>query len=332
MDRVDFRVLACSPNDRGARGRARSLGSLLLAIALLIAITPAFSWACACGCDVFQVGTSSLIPRGMGGTIFFTYDFSDQHENWHDDHKAPKADNDDKIVRSHFFSIGAQYMFSRSWGVMAELPYTQRYFKTVDEDTGDLGRFSHSAIGDVRVEAMYTGFSDDMTTGVLSGIKFASGDFTNKNFDRDTSIGSGSTDLLLDGYHLGKLPLVWRDRSFHWYGQANLQQPIWTQDHYQPGTAFNVALGALYDFGQVGVLDGIAPILTMINSFRSSDHGSNADTDNTGYERIFLAPGAEVRKGPVRFYADIEFPVFQHVTGNQVVAPFLLKTVLSYDF
>ena len=51
---------------------------------------------------------------------------------------------------------------------------------------------------------------------------------------------------------------------------------------------------------KVWVFDGVAPMLNLINSFRASDHGSNADTDNTGYERIFLAPGAEVRIGPVR--------------------------------
>ena len=308
------------------------LECLVLVVVVLVCLMPVITWACACGCDVFEVGTSSLIPRGAGGTLFFTYDFSDQHNNWHNDHSAPAANNDDKIVRSNFFSLGVQYMFSHSWGVMAELPYTQRYFKTVDEDSGELGRFSHSALGDIRVEGMYTGFSDDMTTGVLSGIKFPSGDFTYKNFDRDTSIGSGSTDFLFEGYHVGALPLEWRDRTFRWYGQALVQQPMWTQDHYQPGTAFNASLGALYDFGKVGIFDGVTPILTLINSFRSSDHGSNADTDNTGYERIFIAPGAEVRFGVIRFYADMEFPIFQHVTGNQVVAPFLLKTILSYDF
>ncbi len=46
--------------------------------------------------------------------------------------------------------------------------------------------FEHSALGDIRIEGMYTGFSDDMSTGVRFGVKLASGDFTYSNFDRDT--------------------------------------------------------------------------------------------------------------------------------------------------
>jgi hypothetical protein len=332
MDRADSITLERTRNGVRPFSWLRTAGHLLATVVLLFGLTPALTWACACGCDVFEVGTASLIPRDMGGTLFFMYDFSDQHLNWHNDHQAPKANNDDKIVRSHFFTLGLQYMLSRKWGVMAELPSTDRFFKTTDEDTGELERFNHSAIGDVRVEGMYTGFSDDMTTGIHSGLKFASGDFTYRNFDRDTSIGSGSTDFLFGAYHLGTLPLVWRDRSLDWFGQANVQVPIWTQDHYQPGTIFNAALGALYNFGPVGIFGEVAPVLSLINAFRSSDHGANANTDNTGYDRILIAPGAEVKLGIIRVYTDVEFPIFQHVTGNQVVAPVLLKTIVSYDF
>jgi hypothetical protein len=332
MDWVAFAASAgCVCRNCITRTR-RAVACLLLAAVLLVCLLPRLTWACACGCDVFEVGTASLIPRGMGGTLFFRYDFADQHLNWHGDHQAPKANNDDKIVRSNFFALGIQYMFNRKWGVMAELPYTERFFKATNEDTGNLGRFDHGAIGDVRIEGMYTGFSEDMSTGIHSGLKFASGDFTYPHFDRDTSIGSGSTDFLLGAYHIGRLPLTVADRPFDWFVQANTQLPIWTQQHYQPGKAFNGALGALYDFGTVGVFDSVAPVLTFIESLRSSDHGANANTDNTGNDRLFIAPGAEVRLGIMRLYADAEFPIYQHVHGNQVVAPVQLKVILSYDF
>jgi hypothetical protein len=35
---------------------------------------------------------------------------------------------------------------------------------------------------------------------------------------------------------------------------------------------------------------------------------------------------------PVKFYADVEFPVFAHTNGNQLVAPALFKVSLSYMF
>ena len=40
------------------------------------------SWACACGCGVFDVGTSAMFPTGRGGEIYEEYDFMDQTQNW----------------------------------------------------------------------------------------------------------------------------------------------------------------------------------------------------------------------------------------------------------
>lgn len=37
---------------------------LLAAAVFLIGLTPSLSWACACGCGVYEVGTASLFPRG----------------------------------------------------------------------------------------------------------------------------------------------------------------------------------------------------------------------------------------------------------------------------
>ncbi len=48
--------------------------------------------------------------------------------------------------------------------------------------------------------------------------------------------------------------------------------------------------------------------------------------------RLFLLPGVEVRFSPhVMLYADVEFPVYQRMTGNQLVAPALFKVIVSYS-
>jgi hypothetical protein len=62
------------------------------------------------------------------------------------------------------------------------------------------------------------------------------------------------------------------------------------------------------------------------------DQGEESNSHNSGYERLLLAPGGEIRLGILRFFADIEFPVFQHYNSNQLTAPYLVKTILSYDF
>ena len=38
-----------------------------------------------------------------------------------------------------------------------------------------------------------------------------------------------------------------------------------------------------------------------------------------------LSPGIEFHIHPVKIYADAEFPVFQHFTGNQLAAPVLVQ-------
>ncbi|HEY3644579.1 MAG TPA: hypothetical protein VGM16_04505, partial [Gammaproteobacteria bacterium] len=75
--------------------------SLLFSLSLL---ATAEAQACACGCGVFSVGTSALLPDGEGATAFLEYDFLNQTENWSGSSSSPGALNDDKNVRSDFYT------------------------------------------------------------------------------------------------------------------------------------------------------------------------------------------------------------------------------------
>src|SRR5665213_2519167 len=92
-------------------------------------LVPTVAHACACGCGMFDVATSSMLPNGPGAMLFEQYDYQDQDRNWNGTGKAPAADNDDKEIETHFTAFGFQYMFNRKWGVEAELPYDFRYFR-----------------------------------------------------------------------------------------------------------------------------------------------------------------------------------------------------------
>jgi len=70
----------------------------------------------------------------------------------------------------------------------------------------------------------------------------------------------------------------------------------------------------------------------VIASYRSHDDGDNANPDNSGYQRILLSPGIEFHIHPVKIYVDAEIPVYQYVTGNQLIAPVLFKASVSYMF
>jgi hypothetical protein len=89
-------------------------------------------------------------------------------------------------------------------------------------------------------------------------------------------------------------------------------------------------MGRLYS--ELPAIKEVAPFLTLLSSFRAQDKGSEATPTDSGYDRLLIAPGGEVRLGVLRFYADMEFPIYQHVNGQQLTAPYLLKTIVSYDF
>lgn len=293
-------------------------------------IMQSVSWACACGCGIFNVGTSSMFPSGPGGTVFEEYDFMDQTHNWSKDSKASADDNPDKQIRTSFINTGVQYMFNRDWGVSVELPYEHRYFKTDNGVPGapDIQSFTHDAVGDIRVQGIYTGSSPDMSTGLTFGLKLPTGDYTYPNFDRDTEIGSGSTDALIGAYHRGAIT---SDNTFSYFVQDSLDQPFLTHGGYLPGTEDDAAVGAYYNGWSLGGVK-ITPIAEVLNSYRSRDRGWAANTPNSGYERILLAPAIELDYKRVMVFFDVGFPVYVNVNGDQLVASALYKVTVSYMF
>ena len=289
------------------------------------AFLPAAAFACACGCSVFDVGTSSLIPTGPGGTVFLEYDFLNQTKDWSGTSSAPAANNDDKKIRSNFWLAGGQYMFDADWGVMVEVPYTERHFVTAD--SGAPETFDHSSFGDVRLMGVYSGFEPDMSSGIIFGLKLPTGDHTFPGFDADVQIGSGSTDLLLGAYKTGALTA---DQSFSWFGQVVWQHEVATQDSYTPGSELNAAAGVSYEGWSLGANAKIAPLVQVVYSHRGHDGGAAGDPLATGYDRAMVSPGVQLTMNQWKLYADAEFPVYQDVTGNQLVAPVALKFVVSY--
>ena len=303
--------------------------ALLPLAAFMVALMPGLALACACGCGVFDVGTGTMMPTDEGGQVWFEYDFMNQAANWHNSSEAPKANNDDKVLSSNFFQVGGQYMFNRSWGIMGEIPFTDRYFKTTDDDTGDLLHNRHHALGDVHLQGVYSGFADDMSTGVTFGLKLPTGDFRYSGFDRDTSIGSGSTDWLLGAYHMGAID---EKGLFNWFTNGLWDHAFLMQRGYRPGDEFDAAIGSYYNGFDFGANGKMAPLLQLIGSWRVHDTGAAANTPNSGYKRLLISPGVEYDINAVKLYGDVEVPVWQHVNGNQLVAPVYLKFIVGYSF
>ena len=292
-------------------------------------LAPGVVHACACGCSVFDVGTSSMFPSGKGGMAFLQYDYQDQNRNWSGTSQAPAANNSDKEIETHFVTLSLQYMFTDKWGAQLELPYDYRHF-TTDIGGGNIVSRNWSQFGDLRLEGIYTGFFADSSAGVTFGLKLPTGSYSRfaDVVDRDTQIGTGSTDLLLGGFYRGNLT---KDEKWDWFGQVQLDVPTLTQAGYRPGTEVDAAGGIDYKGLTIGRVR-ISPLAQIIVSERTSDRGSNASPDNSGYQRVMLSPGIEFHVHPVKIYADAEFPVYQNFIGNQLAAPVLFKVSLSFMF
>jgi len=299
--------------------------TLLTAAGLLLALAPAASFACACGCGVFEVATGAVPSAARGLSLFFEYDFMDQNRNWSGTSSAPASANEDKEIKTDFFTAGAQYVFDQDWSVKLQAPFWNRAF-TTDTDSG-IATFQHSALGDIRLTGVYSGLSGDGTTDVSLGVKLPTGDFRYSVFDRDTEIGTGSTDALIGLYHGGALS---SDKAWSWYAQIMWDKPFASQGGYTPGGEFDGAAGIAYGV-KLGGDAQITPILQLIGSSRARDGGINSDPPNTGYNRLLLSPGIEADVRGWKLYGDVEFPVYQNMNGNQLVAPLLFKFIASYS-
>ena len=319
--------------DHNGKHRLRTAGRLLLAVVLFLGLTPTLSWPCACGCGVFEVATPSLLPNGAGAMVWTEYDYMRQYIDWHATTPASAGQNNDKKLETNFVTVGGQYMFNRSWGAMLEVPYWERNYKgAYSGNNQDIMSFNFNSIGDIRALGMWTGMSEDMSTGLLAGFKLPSGDWHYPHVDRDTQIGTGSTDLLLGAYKMGNLPFTLMEHSFVWFVQGLYELPFSYQDHYKPGREFDGAVGTYYNFGTVGPLEELAPMVSFLGSDRARDRGTNASPGDTGYDKVSIAPGIETIIENVRVYADIEVPIFQNMNGYQLTAPFATKLIVSYSF
>ena len=330
-----------NPFHHAWRHRARPLAYfkisrpvLGLAAVLALAAAPRIGRACACGCGVFDVGTSSMLPAHAGQTLFLEDDFQDQAANWSGRSSAPAADNPDKEIRTNFLTTGFEDMFNRNWGIVGELPYVNRNFETTGGASGDdLVALTWGAWGDLRLKAVYTGLSPDMSTGLTFGLKLPTGDYTHNDaygdVDRDSEVGTGSTDVLLGGFQRGNLTT---DGSWSWFLQAQLDLPVLERDSYRPGDELDTALGVYHRVWSSGP-DSLTPMALVKFSDRGEDTGLNAASPvASGYHRLLLASGLEFDAHPVMVYADVELPVYQHFTGDQLAAKALFKLSVGYMF
>lgn len=309
--------------------RRKTNTALALAAMAWLALAPAAAHACACGCGMFSVGMPGLgLPTASGMAVNLQTTLLDQDQAMQGSSKIPLSRSPDKRIRTTFYNLNVQYQINRSWGIMAMLPYWSRSFDT-DANFGatpaQVVNSKVDTLSDVRIEGIYSGFSEDMSTGLIFGLKLPTGTHTAAGFDRDTQPGSGSTDLLLGGYQWGNLAPDWS-----WFAQGIYRSAFATRDGYRPGDSLQVVGGIHYD--GLRFKDHFAPMLQVHYTDRQSDSGINANPANSGLDTVFVTPGILLDLG--RHWmanANLYLPVYQHVTGIQLVPRQVFSFGVTYN-
>jgi hypothetical protein len=330
--------------------------ALIITLGSIFALTSTPATACACGCSVFDVGFGGFPQEDdHGGRVFYEWDHSNQTQNWIGSSKGSANANLDKNVNTDWHQIGFLYMFNRDWGVSAKLPYVDRSFTTTDQNSLMLNTFQARDIGDLEIMGMYTGFSQDQSTGVMFGLKLPTGAYTVPGFDRDTQIGTGSTDLILGAFHRG---LITGDNAWQYFAQIRFLLPFayrssvnpdtGNSELYKPGAQVDGSAGIVYNNGyNILGFDKITPILPLIASHRERDTGEAADTLNSGFDRLMISPAVEftkvideANKRVIKVYFDVEIPFYYRVNAaindkgsqGQLIAPVMYRLITSYNF
>lgn len=297
------------------------------ALAILLAAAATDSVACStCGCTLNADWATQGLTSRTGLTADLRYDFFNQDDlrsgTGRVDRSALALPNDKEIQqqtvnRNATFTL--DYGLTPDWGVTLTLPWLERRHTTIAEGDTDLSSSRSDSLGDVRVVARYTGFSEAQDWGLQLGLKLPTGASHGVNFDggprrgemldRGLQPGTGSTDLLVGAFKFGAI-----NETIDWFGQALLQIPVVADRAFKPGVGANLTAGVRYRG-----LESVVPQLQFNSRVERRETGSEADTPNSGATLVYFSPGATFNvseKTSVYLFGQV--PVYQRVNGYQL--------------
>lgn len=318
----------------GAVGRmARSV----LAALLLCVLAPD-AWACStCGCTLNTDLGNQGVEGGKGWRLEFRYDLVDQTELREGSSGVvvplPAAEEVEQRTRNAYYDFGLDYGFNRAWGVNLQLPFVGRLHSTYDTGDSALSKsdYTHD-LGDVKLTGRYTGFSPDMSSGLLVGLKlptgatderFSSGPDAGMRLDPTLQPGSGTTDLLLGGYHFDELAASLGD-----FAQFAYQHALDEHRGYAPGDSVNLNAGVRWYWNYF-----FTGQLQLNYQVRARDRGMSADAADTGGRVLYLSPGVTfAARSGWHAFAFLQVPVYRYVNGLQLTPRYIFSVGASYSF
>ncbi|RDD82287.1 hypothetical protein DVJ77_07655 [Dyella tabacisoli] len=293
---------------------------------MALALLPTFANACStCGCSLNSDWSSQGYATSTGLHLSLREDYFDQSQLIRGTSTVSRSafqyPTDSEVQRKTLNRntlLGADYNFSRYWGLSLQLPYTNRHHETIAGGDTDVSTSNAHGIGDLRVLARYQGLSDDAGIGLQFGLKLPSGRFkqdfdagpqAGQLLDRGLQLGTGTTDALVGIYKFGYL-----SPSVGYFGQAMAQIALDARDHFRPGNSLNINFGLRYlDAGR------FTPQLQLNLHSEQRESGNLADRPNSGATLAYLSPGIGVKiTKRLDAFAFVQLPVYQRVNGLQL--------------
>ena len=309
------------------------VGSLAL---LASTISPAL--ACSvCGCSLSSDWAAqgyAATPGLDAGVRFEYFEQSDLRSGTVSVDRAALAfPNDDEIQQrtvNRNTWLDLNYVVDSSWAVSAAIPFHDRFHTTIAAGDTDISTSHASGIGDIRLLARYQKFEPTQSFSLQFGLKlptgrfdqnFASGPQADELLDRGLQLGTGTTDLIVGA--------SWFTRpttSLGTFVQATLQQPLAARDGFLPSTSLTLSGGARWLNPS-----RFTPQLQLNLKTEAREHGSEADTPNSGGTLAYLSPGVTAEVTPrSSAFLFVQLPVYQRVNGLQLEPRWILSLGLRH--
>ncbi len=305
---------------------------------ILPLILPAFAFACSsCGCTLNSDWATQGFATGEGTRFDIRFDYFKQKDYRHGTDSVSRGEvaaagtevQDTTINRN--LTLGLEHSYNQDWAVSVQLPVYNRSHETYGEAYPAKDEYltsSSKGIGDLRITGRYQGLSADHSIGLTFGLKLPTGE-TKDTFkdgsplDRGLQLGTGTTDLLLGGYHFGSI-----NRDWDYFAQATFQIALNSHDGFRPGNGVNASAGVRY----MG-FESVIPQLQLNARVEKRESGAQSDKPNSGATLLYFSPGVTVPVNKsLQVFGFFQVPVYQRVNGYQIEPEASLSAGLRYSF
>ncbi len=312
----------------------KKLALLAITISTLAYATTALACS-SCGCTLNSDWTSQGIASGEGTRIDIRFDYFKQYDYRSGSGSVNRSDipagtevQDNTINRN--LTLGLDHSLNKDWAVNVQLPVFSRSHGTYGEDgyPDTILTSSSKGIGDLRITGRYQGLADDHSSGITFGLKLPTGSTNHllidgSALDRGLQLGTGTTDLLLGGYHFGNI-----NRNWDYFAQATLQIALNTHNEFRPGNGINASAGLRY----MG-FEAFIPQFQLNSRIEKIESGAQADITNSGATLLYISPGITVPiNKQVQAFGFLQVPIYQRVNGYQIEPNLLFSAGLRYIF